>query len=1008
MRAIITILLFSQFLGINLSQTEFDFSTFQYREVGPYRGGRVTTVTGVDIQPNVFYMGATGAGIWKTEDYGTTWKNISDGFFETPSIGAIRVAKNDPNIIYAGTGTDGLRSNIIVGKGMYKSIDAGKTWKNIGLKKTGHIGAVEIHPTDHNIVFVAAIGQAFAPNSERGVYRTKDGGDSWEKVLYISDTTGFVDIEFMPTNPNIIYASAWRAERKPWTIISGGKENGIYKSINGGDDWVKLENGLPKGIVGKIDLAVSPADSKVLYALVEAPKGKGGLYRSNDQGGNFIHVSDNLSLIIRPFYFLNVDADPTNADVVYVNTLRFYKSTNGGKSWKTIGTPHGDNHDMWINPTNPNLMVQSNDGGANVSHNGGKTWSTQLNQPTAELYQVEVDNQHPYWLYAGQQDNYTTISAPSLPPYSHQVGATGFIMNTGGCETGPAVPKPGDPNIVYSNCKGRFSVFNKKTGREQSYDVGARNMYGHNPKDLKFRFQRVAPIHVSPHDPNIIYHASQYVHKTIDEGRTWQIISPDLTAFEEDKQVISGSPITRDITGEEFYSTIYSVRESKLEKGLIWVGANDGPVHVTRDGGQNWRKVTPKGLLGGGRVDAVEPSPHQAAKAYIAVLRYQLGDWQPYIFKTIDYGKTWKRITDGIPSDYPVRVIREDPDREGLLYAGTEFGMFISFDDGEQWHSFQQNLPITPITDLKVHRKDLVLSTMGRGFWIMDDLSPLHQAFDKMDRSMAKLFSPRDSYRYRYSTFQGISGMASTMYPRPSVLIDYYLPEKNKNMLRLEIYNDENELIRTLVSRPDSAQKKSEAFRNMATNEITYSVNNNLVNKKGLHRFRWNMAHTGAWDKRKNRRFENGPMVRPGMYTVKLEVDGKTLEQSFNLMLDPRVAKSGVSLADIKKQEEVSLRIISLLTKARKMTDKIEKEIKKLKTKTTSTVEEYNRLEKLNSLKNKMMNAKGAYPQNMYVSQISYLYGIVNGADQLPGKDVLERLEELESEFDILKKEFNN
>ena len=468
MRAIIIILLFFQFFGTGYSQNDLDFSAFKYREIGPYRGGRATAVAGIHSQPNVFYMGATGGGVWKTTDYGITWKNISDKYFETPSIGAIRVAQNDPNIVYVGTGSDGLRSNVITGKGVYKSIDAGKSWKNIGLRKTGHIGAVEIHPTDHNIVFVAAIGQAFAPNLERGVYRTKDGGISWEKVLHISDTTGFVDVEFMPSNPNIIYASAWRAERKPWTIISGGKENGIYKSVNGGDDWEKLENGLPTGIVGKIDLAVSIADSKVLYALIEAPDGKGGLYKSNDQGENFTQVSDNQGLINRPFYYLNVDADPSNADVVYVNTLRFYKSINGGKSWKTIRTPHGDNHDMWINPTNPNLIVQSNDGGANVTHNGGQTWSTQFNQPTAELYQVEVDNQYPYWLYAGQQDNYTTISVPSLPPHAHQIGATGFIINTGGCETGPAVPNPINPDIVYANCKGRFSVFNKKnwTGKK--------------------------------------------------------------------------------------------------------------------------------------------------------------------------------------------------------------------------------------------------------------------------------------------------------------------------------------------------------------------------------------------------------------------------------------------------------------------------------------------------------------------------------------------------------------
>ncbi|MFT6319603.1 MAG: photosystem II stability/assembly factor-like uncharacterized protein, partial [Granulosicoccus sp.] len=481
-------------------------------------------------------MGATGGGVWKTADYGTSWQNISDGFFETPSIGAIQVAQNDPNIIYVGTGSDGLRSNVITGKGVYKSINAGKTWKHLGLKKVGQIGAVEIHPQDHNTVFVAAIGQAFSPNKERGVYRTKDGGATWKNVLHISDTTGIVDLEFMPTNPNIIYAAAWRAERKPWTIISGGKESGIYRSIDGGDNWKKMGKGLPT-LMGKIDLAVSAADSKILYALVEASPFKvAGLYRSDDQGESFVQVSEEFGLTDRPFYYCNVEADPSDAETIYINSTRFYKSTNGGKEWSKMRTPHGDNHDMWINPNNSNLFIQANDGGANVTHNGGETWSTQFNQPTAELYQVEVDNQTPYWLYGGQQDNYSTVSVPSVPPTSHQAGGIGYVMNTGGCETGPAVPNPDNSNIVYSNCKGRFSVFNKKSGQEKRYDVGARNMYGHNPKDLKFRFQRVSPIHVSPHDSKVIYHTSQFVHKTTDEGKTWEIISPDLTAFEADKQ----------------------------------------------------------------------------------------------------------------------------------------------------------------------------------------------------------------------------------------------------------------------------------------------------------------------------------------------------------------------------------------------------------------------------------------------------------------------------------------
>jgi photosystem II stability/assembly factor-like uncharacterized protein len=700
------------------------FTDLEYRMVGPSRGGRVTAVAGHVDHPGTFYMGATGGGVWKTTDYGITWHNISDGFFATGSIGAIRVADSDSSIVYVGTGSDGIRSNVITGRGMYKSTDAGATWEFIGLRGVGQIGAVLIHPTNPNLVYVAAIGHAFGPGPERGVYRTVDGGHSWENILFVSDSTGAVDLEFAPDDPQTIYASMWRAERKPWTIISGAREGGVYKSTDGGEHWTKLAGGLPNELIGKTDLAVSAANPDVLYVLAEANPGK-GLYRSDDRGESFRFVSDEDGLTRRPFYYLNVDADPNDADVVYANSERFFKSTDGGRTFRRVRTPHGDNHDMWINPANSDLFVQSNDGGANVTLDGGLTWSSQHNQPTAELYQVDVDDRFPYWLYAGQQDN-STIAVPSLPPYSAPGGATAYWRAQGGCETGPAVPKPGDPDIVYANCKGRFGRYNVKTGQEQQYYVGAQNLYGHNPKDLMYRFQRVSPIEVSPHDPDVVYHASQFLHVTTDDGKTWETISPDLTAFRPERQMASGWPITRDITGEEHYSTIYAVEESPLQKGEIWVGANDGPVHLTRDGGATWTEITPPDLPPEGRVQHVEPSPHRRGKAYVAVLRYLLGDWQPYIYRTTDYGETWTHLTpgtNGIPADFPTRVVREDPDREGLLYAGTEFGLFVSFDDGAHWQPFQQNLPVTPVTDIKVYRRDLVLSTMGRSFWILHNVT---------------------------------------------------------------------------------------------------------------------------------------------------------------------------------------------------------------------------------------------------------------------------------------------
>lgn len=997
-------LLIFSFLSITTTLISQDFDALKYRAVGPERGGRVTTVTGTKMLPGTFYLGATGAGVWKSEDYGTTWNNISDGFFSTPSIGAIEIAHNDPNIVYVGTGSDGLRSNVISGKGVYRSIDAGKTWDHIGLDNVGQIGAVEIDPTNSNIVWVAAIGNAFRSNNERGIYKTTDGGQNWQKVLFVSNQVGFSDLELLPGNPNVVYAAAWKAERKPWTIISGGtkEEGGIYKSINGGKDWVKLEDGLPKATIGKIDLAVSAVNSSILYAVIEAPKKEGGVYKSVNQGKSFEQVSDTIGLVNRPFYYTNLELDPTNPDILYSNANPLLKSIDGGKSWKKMSVPHGDNHDIWINPDNPNLLIQANDGGANVSLNGGKTWSTQFNQPTAELYQVEVDDQYPYWLYAGQQDNYSTIAVPSFPPSAIQNPGTGWIINTGGCETGPAIPKPGDHNTVYANCKGRFGVFNKLTGVEKSYYVGASNIYGHNPKDLKYRFQRVAPIHVSPHNPNVVYHGSQYLHKTVNAGQIWETISPDLTAFEADKQVISGSPITRDITGEEYFSTLYSIRESKLKEGLIWTGSNDGVIYVTQDGGQTWKNVTPKKLPKGGRVESVEPSQHDMGTAYIAIDRHLLGDEKPFIYKTTNYGQDWELLSsgsNGIPSDHFTRVLREDPVRKGLLYAGTEYGMFVSFNDGKTWKAFQQNLPLTPITDLKIFRGDLVVSTMGRGFWILDNITSLRQNAFSGTSDTSHLFQPDTTIRYRYPMIRAEN--VYPKYPRTSVYIDYYLTDVAKKGLKLEILNAEKEMIVTILS--DSTQLKStvEEVEDMNLSQTFRYVNKKLENNKGLNRFAWDLRQKGAWTKDVKKRHKNGPIVSPGMYTAKLTVGEKTLEQAFEIVMDPRIIKEGISKVDINTQLDMQLQVMTLLSKARKLQTELEKESKILKEKEGSE----SRLEQINTVLGKLKNKEGAYPQQMLVAQISYLYYMISGADQILGQDATERYQELVKMFSDVENE---
>ncbi|NIN71950.1 MAG: hypothetical protein GTO46_08505 [Gemmatimonadetes bacterium] len=979
------------------------FADLTYRMVGPSRGGRVTAVTGIAEQPATFYMGATGGGVWKTTDYGQSWENVSDGYFETASIGAIDVADSDPDVVYVGTGSDGIRSNVITGRGVYKSTDAGETWTFLGLREAGQIGAVIVHPQDPNLVYIAAIGQAFAPNPERGVYRTNDGGDSWEQILFVSDSTGAVDLEFAPDNPREIYASMWRAERKPWTIISGAREGGVYKSTDGGDSWTKLTNGLPGDLIGKSDLAVSPADPDRLYVLMEAADAERGLYRSDDRGASFRLVNTEPGLTDRPFYYCNVDADPSNADVVYVNSTRFYKSEDGGATFRRRGTPHGDNHDMWINPNDSDLYIQSNDGGANVTRDGGDTWSTQRNQPTAELYQVDVDDRFPYWLYAGQQDN-STIAVPSLPPYSAPGGATAHWRSIGGCETGPAVPKPGDPDIVYANCKGRFGRYNAATGQEKQYYVGAQNLYGHNPKDLNYRFQRVSPIEISPHDPNVVYHASQYLHRTTDEGVTWETISPDLTAFKPERQMASGMPLSRDITGEEHYSTLYAVEESPLTRGLIWVGANDGPVHVTRDGGRTWTEVTPADLPPEGRVQTIEPSPHRPGKAYIAVYRYLLGDWRPYIYRTEDYGASWTILTsgdNGIPADYPTRVVREDPDREGLLYAGTEFGMFISFDDGAHWQPFQQNLPVTPVTDIKVYRQDLVLSTMGRSFWILHDITPLRELDRRVASAEAHLFQPRDAYRMRYSS--GGRGAAAPEYPTAGAVIDYYLAEEPAGAAKLEILDAGGDLIRSFTS--EGPARRAPAQRERMGFGSGSASGAGLEKTTGMHRFTWDLRYQGARDPESGR-IGRGPMAPPGTYQARLSVGDWRQTRSFQLLIDPRVAADGVTQEDLEQQLAFNLRLLEMTSEARGAARRV-RGLREDLAGLSEVTDERGLLRRARILDDQLAAIEslfvtsdvGRYPQPMLLDQLRYLGNMTDDADQKLGADAYTRFDELNAEL---------
>jgi len=973
------------------------FQELTFRMVGPTRGGRATTVAGHPDHPHTFYAGFTGGGVWKTDDAGIGWMPISDGAFETGSIGAIRLAPSDSRIIYVGTGSDGIRSNVIDGRGVYKSTDAGESWAFMGLREVGQIGAVEVHPTDPDIVYVAAMGKAFGPTPDRGVYKSTDGGRSWGKILFTSDSVGAVDLELNPSNPEEVYAALYRGERKPWSIISGmeasGQEDGIWKSEDGGTTWRYLTEGLPPGLIGKIDLAVTPADPDRVYAVVEAVEEVEGLYRSDDRGQSWTLVSTQAGLMNRPFYYTNVDADPTDADVVYVNNEGFYKSTDGGRTFARVSTPHGDNHDMWINPDHAEIFVQSNDGGVNVTLNGGRSWSTQYNQPTAELYQVDLDDRFPYWIYAGQQDN-TTIMVPSNPPEDGSVlGHQGNWKEIGGCETGPAVPKPGDPSTVYANCKGRFGRYSQLTGQEQQYYVWGGNLYGHNPKDLPYRFQRVVPIEVSPHDPEVVYHGSQYVHRTVDGGITWETISPDLTAFRPERQVVSGGPITRDITGEEHYSVLYVIEESPVEAGVIWAGANDGPVHVTRDGGETWIEVTPP-MPPEGRIQNIDPSPHDPGRAYVAAYRYLLGDFEPYIFKTEDFGESWDRLTDGtngIPGDYPTRVVREDPTAEGLLYAGTEFGIYISFDDGAHWQSFQQNLPRTPVTDIRFFRGDLVLSTMGRSFWVMDNVSPL-QDLRAGAAGGHHLFNPADAYRLRGGGGFGYGprDVSAPEYSPNGAHIDYIVGEGAREV-KLEILGSSGEVIRSYeTSGPGVQTRTVQAMR--APQRQSFG-SPRLDASPGMHRFIWDLRVEAPGSR-------SGPMALPGQYRARLTIGDWSQTRAFDVLMDPRVEADGVTMDDLRAQLEFNLQVAALAARANTLFQRVEDAV-------GSGSHSGQDLQELEAVRALMEDAGGSYPQPMLLNQIRYLQGMTGRADQRPGNFAYLRLQELEGALASLEVRVN-
>jgi photosystem II stability/assembly factor-like uncharacterized protein len=906
------------FATVLLISAQPDFNSLKelkYRSIGPFRGGRVVAVSGVTAQPNVYYFGGTGGGVWKTTDGGAAWLPVTDGQIKTGSVGAIAVSESDPNIVYVGMGEPDIRGNASHGDGVYKSSDAGKTWKRVGLEDSYHIGAVRIHPKNPDIVYVAALGHLWGSNEQRGVYRTNDGGKTWKQIYTRGPKAGAIDLILDPNNPNAIYAAFWDVHRTPWDLESGGPGSGLFKSTDGGDTWTDLSTapGMPKGVLGRIGITVSPVNSDRVWALVEAAEG--GVFRSENGGKNWTRINSERKLQQRAWYYSRIFADPLKADTVYALNTGFYRSDDGGKTFNAIPTPHGDNHYLWIAPNDSNRMIECNDGGANVSTNGGKTWSTQDQQPTAQFYRVALDNDFPYHAYGAQQDNSTVRIATRSDGGS--IGVRDWY-DVGGGESGWLAPDPKNSDIVFAGSyDGLLTRYDHHTGQLRNVTVWPDNPMGAGAEAMKYRFQWNYPIMFSPNDPNTLYCAGDRVFKTTNGGASWEIISSDLTRNDKSKQGPSGGPITKDNTSIEYYDVIFTMTESPLKKGLLWVGTDDGLVHVTQDGGKHWENVTPKGMPEWIQVNSIEASPFDPATAYFAATMYQFDDFRPYLYKTTDYGKTWVQINSGIPTNAFTRVIREDPNHRNLLVAGTETGMYVSFTGGAAWVSFQLNLPVVPITDLAFQKREneLVVATQGRSFWIFDDLPLLYQLAGASLKEDLTLFQPKDTYRTLRGGFRLPPGGSQGQNPVAGAAIYYSFKEKPKDEVTLEFLDSSSKLIRKFSSKTDAKQEapaggEGEDDGPRPAGPARVSV------EAGLNRFVWDLHYPDAttfpglimWAGN-----VRGPAIVPGSYQVRLTANGKSETQSFEVKKDPRLATTS---DDYARQLEVALQIHNKLTQS--------------------------------------------------------------------------------------------
>ena len=899
--------LFCSFFSEAQTVNEDLYDALEYRLIGPFRGGRSAAVTGVPDQPNLFYFGATGGGVWKTLNGGRTWENISDGYFGG-SVGSISVAESDKNVIYVGGGEKTVRGNVSSGYGVWKSVDAGKTWKASGLEKSRHISRIRIHPKNPDIVYAAVMGNLYKGTQERGVYKSTDGGKTWTKKLFANEDAGAVDLTFDPNNPRILYASTWNIRRTPYSLSSGGDGSALWKSTDEGETWTEISThkGFPEGTLGIIGVTVSPVNSERVWAIVEH-KDKGGLYRSEDGGESWSQVNDERKIRQRAWYYTRVYADTQDEDVVYVLNVRYHKSENGGKSFETYNAPHGDHHDLWIAPNDPTRMIIGDDGGAQVTYDGGETWSTYHNQPTSQFYRVTTDNSFPYRIYAAQQDN-STVRIPHRTE-GRSISEDDWESTAGG-ESAHIAVDPENNDIVYGGSyDGFLTRVNHDKNTVRSISVWPDNPMGHGAEDMKYRFQWNFPIEFSKHNPDRLYTFSNRVHVTEDEGQSWKVISPDLTRNDPEKLKSSGGPITQDNTSVEYYCTIFAAQESPLKEGLLWVGSDDGLVHVTRNGGETWDNVTPKNMPEWTMINSIEPSAFDEGTCYVAGTRYKWGDFQPYLYKTTDYGKSWTKITNGINEEHFTRALREDPKQKGLLYAGTETGMYISFNDGKNWNPFQLNLPIVPITDLTIKDNNLIVATQGRSLWIIDDLSVIHQAMNVSNKDVA-LMKPKPTYRMQGGSREG-SLTSGTNHPS-GVMTYFYLKnyDEKKDTISVTYLNKQNDTLKSFSNHSKKDKLEVEQGANLTTWD-TRSKGAEVLDGMIL----W-WANLDA------------PRAYPDTYKVRLNVNGKDEEQSFEIIPNPN---SESTAADMKAQYEFISDVNETVDKAHKSIKNIRAINKQLK-----------------------------------------------------------------------------